>query len=55
MMKPRDTLLVNKPLEDIKALRARLQRSPDDSRPDMPLHVAFDRLESLHSDRTKVR
>jgi hypothetical protein len=55
MMKPRDTLSVTKPLGDIKALRAHLQRSLDDPQPDTPLHVVFDRVEALHADRTKVR
>ena len=41
--------------ERLAAIRARVQRSLSDPRPDVPLAVAFDRLAELHAKTTSTR
>ena len=41
--------------ERLASIRARVQRSLADSRPDVPLEEAFDRLSALHADTTRSR
>ena len=41
--------------ERIAAIRARVRRSLADTRPDVPLAEAFDRLEALHVQTSKAR
>jgi antitoxin ParD1/3/4 len=41
--------------ERIAAIRARVRRSLADTRPDVPLAEAFDRLEALHVKTSKAR
>jgi antitoxin ParD1/3/4 len=41
--------------ERLAAIRARVQRSLSDARPDVPLAEAFDRLAAHHADTTKSR
>jgi antitoxin ParD1/3/4 len=41
--------------ERLAAIRARIQRSFDDTRPPVPLEEAFGRIEKLHADTVKTR
>ncbi len=41
--------------ERLAAIRARIRRSLDDPRPDVPLEEAFERIEKLHKKTMKAR
>jgi antitoxin ParD1/3/4 len=41
--------------ERLAAIRARVRRSLDDPRPDVPLEEAFERIERLHAASVKSR
>jgi antitoxin ParD1/3/4 len=41
--------------ERLAAIRARVRRSLDDPRPDVPLEEAFERIERLHATSVKSR